>query len=207
MMLLPLAGFAVLVLIVVKAIRTGVTHGSGETQVTESGVGSSPAITRKNPFHLLDCDSANQGGTYSRAFDEAFEKASGATGIPFALIKAHAVRESKLIPSAYRFDNDAVGGSYGLMQIEWLEGSNRFAKYGYPDTVLKGGDDLYQPDINAHLGAQIIKSNLEWLKGNLRDAINAYNTGKSEDKRPAPHHYVDDVLSIYSELCGEDILT
>lgn len=173
---------------------------SGNTQSTDTTNGI--PVHRDNPWSLPDIDSSEQKGVYARDYDDAFEKASHATRVPFALIKAHAIRESSLNPGAYHYDNERSGASYGLMQVEWNK-NNRFDKYGYPDSELgRDGSKLYDSEISAMLGAYIIRDNLNWLKGNIRDTINAYNTGSTELNRPAPNNYTDDVIGYYQTLIG-----
>ena len=58
--------------------------------------------------------------------------------------------------------------------------------------------------INTEIAAQIILDNWKRMK-NLRDIINAYNTGVKESVRIAPHGYVDRVLGYYSEILGREI--
>lgn len=182
------------------ATQNGKTMDSDKTSGGEPV--STPIVYSANPWNLPDIDSANQSGGFGTSYDESFESASGATGIPFALIKAHAIRESSLNSSAYRFENAKIGASYGLMQVLWVMGSNRFQKYGYTDDEIGDGSLLYDPEVNAFLGASIIRDNLVWLKGNLRDAVNAYNTGKPEAKFKAPFNYVNDVLAYYNKILG-----
>jgi len=156
-----------------------------------------------NADTLPDVDSTQAHDSHSKEFDDAFEMASHATGVPFALIKAHAIRESALKPDAYRYENTTVGASYGLMQVLWHTGKDKFAKWGYPDEDLGTGDKLFEPDVSALLGAQIIADNLTRLS--LRDAINAYNTGVAESVRVAPNNYVNDVLKYYSQIVGRTV--
>ncbi len=175
---------------------------------------SSPIISEghvtRGAWGLPDVDSANDASGFDSAYDEAYEKASGATGVPFALLKAHGWRESKFDPQAYHYDNDVSGASYGLNQVEWNH-NDRFAKYGYPDEVLGAdGGELYKPEINAMISALIIKDNIGWLMKStsmqgLRDVINAYNAGCAETKRAAPNHYVDDVLMAYGQILGRPV--
>jgi soluble lytic murein transglycosylase-like protein len=149
-----------------------------------------------------------QGGSYDRAYDNAFSDASEKWGVPFALLKAHAVRESALDPNASRQEPARSGrppsASYGLMQILWWKSSDRFRKYGYSDDTIGDGSVLYEPETNCSIAAALIKDNLKTF-GTLRDAINAYNTGVKESTREAPNSYVDNVLSIYSELVNMDV--
>lgn len=170
-------------------------------------IATNPLIYYSNSWNLPDIDASNQGGGFDQTYDEAFSKASGQTGVPFALIKAHAIRESSLNANAYHFDNSTVGASYGLLQVEWICGSNRFDKYGVSDSQIGDGSLLYDPDTSSFLGASIIRDNLNWLKGSLRDAINAYNTGTPESKREAPNHYTNDVVKYYNQILGEDLIS
>jgi soluble lytic murein transglycosylase-like protein len=181
------------------------------------GASDLATTTRNNSWGLPDVDSANQEGGYDTTYDESYEKASGATGVPFALIKAHAIRESNQVPTAYHSDT-ATQFSYGLMQVEWSMDSssslyNRLSKYG----SQYSGDQLTpsvleDPDTSALLGASIIADNLNWLTPSgknglqgLRDTINAYNTGTPESKIPAPNNYVNDVLKYYAAIIGQNV--
>ncbi len=163
--------------------------------------GQNPSITSNS---LPDVEPENQGGNFKVIHDDAFHEAHLATGVPFALIKAHAKRESNFDEKAYRFETVKKGASYGLMQVLWVKGSNRFAKWGYTDDDIRDGSLLYLANINAFLGAKVIEDNLKRL--GLRDAINAYNTGVSESVRIAPNNYVNDVLKIYSTLVGREVV-
>jgi len=173
--------------------------------------GNMSSSSGANPFNLPDVDPSLQGGSYSRDYDSSFMLASALSGVPFALLKAHAIRESSLKPQANHFDSAASGTSYGLLQVEWggtkYNKVDRFAKAPYNLSADEIGDGsiLYDPDLNCKLGAMIIAANLKWLKNNLRDSINAYNTGHAESKGEAPANYVDDVMGYYSELVGKDI--
>lgn len=158
---------------------------------------------------LKDIDPDKQGGGYKKDFDQAFIRASKKRGVPFALIKAHAIAESSLKPEAYRDESSGRAdrknwASRGLMQILWWPGSERWKKYGYPDADLgNDGSIMFDPDINTDIAAALIKDNLKATKNNVRDAINMYNTGKTEAQYKAPYGYVDKVLGYYKKLIGE----
>ncbi len=201
----------VLVLLAIGGIFAMKGLSNAAASASPAGGDPNPSVTRQNSWNLPDIDSSLQGGSWDQTFDESFEKASGATGVPFALIKAHAIRESALKPDAYHYDNPTSGASYGLLQTEWNYGSDRFAEYGFPDADIGSqGDRLYDPDTSAVIGANIIRKNLDWLQkgrglSGLRDSINSYNTGTSEAKHAAPNHYVDDVLKYYAGLIGQEV--
>ena len=90
------------------------------------------------------------------------------------------------------------------MQILWWANSQRFQNWGFSDDQIGDGSLLYDPVVNTFLAAQIILDNFKtW--GNLRDAVNAYNTGRSEKLRPAPYNYTDDVIKYYATLVGRQI--
>lgn len=156
---------------------------------------------------LPDVLPINQGGTFKRDYDSEFYRVSQETGVPFALLKAHAIRESNLKPNAIRHEPGTSkrppSASYGLMQILWWQDSERFSAWGYPDQELDGGERLFNVYENIYLGAQIILDNYNRL--GLRDSINAYNTGVAENKRVAPGNYVNDVLKNYQTLIGKEI--
>lgn len=152
-----------------------------------------------------DIDPANQGGLfYSKKWDDYFYNASNKVSVPFALLKAHAIAESSLNDKAYHYDNGSSGASFGLMQLEFKPGSDKWSKYGYPASSLDDGSPLYDPGLNTFLGASLIQDNLI-ATGNLRDAINMYNTGVREGVRAAPGGYVDKVLKYYSTIVGQKV--
>lgn len=159
-------------------------------------------------YGLKDSTPETQGGDYKKAFDASYKRASDLTGVPFALIKAHAIRESSQNPNAFVDESNGQAkregwASRGLMQILWWPRSNRFAEFGYPDEALgSDGSVMFQPDINTEIAAKLIAKNLKACDGNLRDAINMYNTGVKESVRVAPHNYVDDVLGYYEEIAN-----
>lgn len=176
-----------------------------------SGTSSKSSIDGKSVdvTNLPDIDPSNQGGSWSQDCDSAYSAGHAACPqVPWALLKAHAIRESNQVASAYRLEPSGKA-SYGLLQVLWWQGSDRFSKYGFPDSSLStsGGNDasqLYDPTINAIISAHIMQDNLQNF-GNLRDAINAYNTGTSEAKHVAPGNYVNDVLNNYEKLIGSTI--
>lgn len=174
-----------------------------------AGVYMSGSLSNKAPASgYPDVAPEDQQGSWTTQYDYAFLNASQKNGVPFALLKAHAIRESGLNPNALRQEpgtsNRPPSASYGLMQILWWSNSSRFAKYGYSDDQIGDGSLLYDPNVNTDIAAQLIRDNLNQF-GNLRDAINAYNTGVAEDRRKAPGNYVDMVIGYYSGIVGKAV--
>lgn len=158
---------------------------------------------RKNVMGLPDIDPEVQGGSFSVKYDEVLDQISHEKGVPFALLKAHAIRESSLNSAAFRQEPNGKA-SYGLMQILWWKNSNRFVNFGYSDDTIGNESNLYDPYLNVSIAASLILENWDRFNENLRDTINAYNTGVSEAKRVAPYNYVDDVIKYYKTLIGKD---
>lgn len=175
-------------------------------------------VSVKSLGELKDVEPINQGGRYKTDYDIFFKAVSNKTGVPFALLKAHAIAESSLNASAFRDESggrpDRVGwASRGLMQILWSplnptkgdQGINnqRWLKYGYGASDL-GVDGIrqFEPEVNITIAAMLIRENLIACKFNLRDAINMYNTGKKESVFPAPGGYVNKVMTYYETILG-----
>ena len=167
------------------------------------------ALGLKRLYDFPDIEISDQKGGYKKDFDLYFMTAADETGVPFALLKAHALMESSLNPRAFRDENpskrtDRLGwASRGLMQLLFWPNSTRFKQYGFGPE--RNPDDLYDPMTNIRIGSQLIRDNLKACKGNLRDAINMYNTGKTEAQYKAPHEYVDRVLTFYGNILGRKV--
>ena len=151
---------------------------------------------------LPDVEPDQQHGVYKRDYDDYFYRNGRLNGVPFALMKAHAIRESSLKPGAFLADRR--GGSYGLMQLSWGPGNERFEIYGYSASRIGDGQLLYDNDVNTEIAAKLIADNLKRF-GNLRDAINAYNTGVAYTTRVAPANYTEDVIKYYETIIGRKI--
>jgi soluble lytic murein transglycosylase-like protein len=154
---------------------------------------------------LPDVDPLSQGGGFGTKYDTAYVAARDKNGVPFALLKAHALRESLQNAEALRVEPSGKA-SYGLMQILWWPNSSRFADWGYPDDQIGDGSLLYDPIINVDIASKIILDNWQSTGGNLRDTINMYNTGVKESRRKAPGNYVDDVIGNYNALIKGQVL-
>lgn len=188
------------------------TNDAPMPETTAVEVVQGPIMTKQRLFNLPDIDPSEQGGSYKQDYDVFFESVADATDVPFALLKAHALMESSLKPDAFRNENpsnraDRQGwASRGLMQILWWPGSNRWKKYGYPDSVLMNdGSGMFDPHTNIDIAAHLIAENINKCEGNIRDAINMYNTGKKESVYKAPYSYVDRVMAFYSKLIKKDV--
>lgn len=157
-------------------------------------------------YDLPDIAPADQGGNFKKDYDLYFESVADETGVPFALLKAHAIRESSLNEAALRDENhskrtDRIGWvSRGLMQVLFWPGSTRFEQFGYTSKDLNDGALLTNPYINIKVAAKLIAANLKACSGNLRDAVNMYNAGVKESVRVAPLDYVNKVISSYETL-------
>ena len=192
------------------------TSKAGESEAVQPVKGKPKML-----FDIKDIEASMQKGGYKTEFDVYFEAASDEFGVPFALLKAHALMESSLKEKAFRDENpskreDRTGwASRGLMQLLWANDLNnpkaknklydRFKKYGYGGVQLGNGDILFDPNINIRIAAQLIADNLKACGGNLRDAINMYNAGVKESVRKAPENYVDRVLTFYKKILGEAV--
>lgn len=174
----------------------------------------------KRLFGLLDVLPSAQGGSYKKDYDLFFDAAADMYNVPFALLKAHAIQESSLKAEAYRSENpqnraDREGwASRGLLQLLWANDKNnslatnklydRFKKYGYSgdQIAISNGDLLFSPKVNTEIAAALIRDNLNACGGNIRDAINMYNTGVKESVRAAPYDYVNKVMGYYNKILG-----
>lgn len=81
-----------------------------------------------------------------------------------------------VIRTESKFDQYAVSGSgaYGLMQLQTETASDCAEKLNMdPDLP----DDLYDPDINIHIGTYYLSWLLERYDGNISVAVAAYNGG------------------------------
>lgn len=169
-------------------------------------------------YGLADVDPSEQKGSYKTDYDLIFKAVADEFGVPFALLKAHAIQESSINANAFRDESngraDRPGwASRGLMQLLWSpldpktgdKGINnqRWAKYGYSAKDL-GVDGIrqFEPLVNVRIAAQLIRDNLKSCNGNVRDAINMYNAGVKESVNPAPGNYTGKVYGYYTKILG-----
>lgn len=132
-------------------------------------------------------------------FDEIYQRHGTAYGVDWRLLKAHAQVESSENPSAFNPEKaGADDGSYGLMQVYTVVDShgrvtNKLNVDGWPP---KSVTDLFAPDFNVKIAAQIVAWNIHAY--GLPRAIAVYNEW---DQHNAPaagpfknQSYVDKVL-------------
>ena len=181
--------------------------GVGFLLFSQQAIGAvSMSEPKRRLFDLTDVLPENQGGNFKTDFDVYFERSADQFSVPFALLKAHAIMESSLNPRAFRDENpsgrtDRKGwASRGLMQTLFWPGSTRFQKYGFGPE--RDPSELFDPETNIHVAAQLIRDNLNACHGSLRDAINMYNAGVKESVRIAPHNYTDKVFNYYKQIIG-----
>lgn len=136
-------------------------------------------------------------------YDVLFQKHGAAHGVDWRLLKAIATVESHLNPRAENPD----GLSAGIMQIHCAPAhgatcSNRFDLAAWPPANRA---QLYDPDYNIAIGAQILAWNIEHL--GLARGIAAYNqwgARKTPRGKLFPNqYYVDKVLYTYRQLQRE----
>ncbi|MFP5440070.1 MAG: lytic transglycosylase domain-containing protein [Gammaproteobacteria bacterium] len=100
------------------------------------------------------------------AYDDLIADAASRWGVEFALVKAVVHAESA-------FDKDAVSraGARGLMQLMPATAS-----------MLKVSD-IHDPYENINGGARYLRMMLDRFKGNVRNALAAYNAGEANVKK------------------------
>ena len=117
--------------------------------------------------------------------------------IPLALGLAIAMKESSM-----RYDVEPVtsggdglrGGSYGLFMVSFKTAKG----LGYTGTAK----DLSAVKKNISMAAKLIEQDMKRFKGNIKDVIAAYNSGKEFDEAPevTRNDYVPKVLEYMKEF-------
>ena len=128
-----------------------------------------------------------------------FQRVSSETGVPVALLLAHARQESNFDPSAYRSEPAINDASYGIVQVllKTAQGID-------PNATAAA---LFDPYYNLSIGARYIAQNLAKYPNSIQDSIAAYNSGvprKNDagqyvNSRGVPNvqNYVDKVYTNY----------
>lgn len=133
-------------------------------------------------------------------YDHLFRKHGEAQGVDWRLLKAIATVESHLNPRAENPD----GLSAGIMQIHCApaHGATCRNRFDLPAWPPASREQLYDPDYNISIAAQILRWNI--CVYGLRRAIAAYNSWSA---RLTPRgeafpnqYYVDKVLHTYRNL-------
>lgn len=141
--------------------------------------------------------------------DALFQKYAGQTGVPWQLLKAIAMAESSLNPDAINEEGDGVGGraSRGLMQILAPQRLNVNGWTG--DGPTGGVESLFDPDVNIHIGSQIIRWNMETY-GFYRGIAIYNNWSQRHQSAAGPfsnQYYVDRIVGYFKAYGGDESAT
>lgn len=134
--------------------------------------------------------------------DEIFKRHANRYGLDWKLLKAIAMQESSLNSRAV----NAADPSYGLMQILCTPSSNGVCANKFPavsNWPPKSKLDLFDPDYNISVGAQILAWNIKTF--GMRKGVAVYNSWKArfETEPFSNQKYVDNVFSNYKRLRDE----
>lgn len=117
------------------------------------------------------------------AFDAIFRAEGAKYGVDPLLLKAIALQESTLNPSATNTSNPA-DPSYGLMQISCMPDGNGGClpnEFNLSDWPPSSAGALLSPRESIHYGAEIMAQNLAATGGNVAQAAAMYNSGTTYD--------------------------
>lgn len=112
-----------------------------------------------------------------------------------ALIRAHIKAESNWSPSASRYEPHLNDYSFGLMQVLL-----RTAREQSGNAKLTT-EQLLDPQTNIDIGTKYVAYQLKRYKGNIKDAISAYNAGSAKKVAVDTYSnqaYVDKVHRYYT---------
>lgn len=114
-------------------------------------------------------------------------------GVDPALIKAHIKAESNWDINASRYEAHKGDASWGLMQVLLSTAKQVLGNTNLTTT------QLIQPRVNIEAGTKFIAQQLARYKGNIKDAIAAYNAGSAKivDGKYFNQAYVDKVYNNY----------
>ena len=115
-----------------------------------------------------------------------FVEAGKKYGIDPQLLWAIAKTESHLNPNALNQNNKNGSYDIGIMQINSIHLNELWTKYGISE------DDLYNPRLNIHIGAKILKDCLNKHNNNLINGITCYN-GRIENN-PYGERVLDNLM-------------
>ena len=128
-------------------------------------------------------------------YDFLIKQAEKKYGVPMSLIKGIIAKESSFRSNAIRQEPRIRDASRGLMQV-----LGRTAKaLGYTDKP----EDLLIPAVSIKYGTKLLNQNIKIAKGNVKNAVSAYNAGfsrkrkgdgkRNKNGRLINQDYVDDV--------------
>lgn len=127
-------------------------------------------------------------------YDEDFEEAAKKYGIPSDILKSIAHKESTFNPDAEGdkdLANTPLGSSAGMFQFRRGTGQD----YGLVDPKT-GRDDRKDPKLSANAAAKKLSDDLQYFKGDLRLAIEAFNGGRGNaGKSDQTFNYASDIFS------------
>lgn len=127
-------------------------------------------------------------------YDEDFEEAAKKYGIPSDILKSIAHKESTFNPDAEGdkdLANTPLGSSAGMFQFRRGTGQD----YGLVDPKT-GRDDRKNPKLSANAAAKKLSDDLQYFKGDLRLAIEAFNGGRGNaGKSDQTFNYATDVFN------------
>lgn len=129
----------------------------------------------------------------TQSLDDIYKKYAAMHGIDWRLLKAIAIQES-----SERTHVHGPAGEIGLMQVLCIPNASGqcTARFNVKDWPPKHYTDLYDADYNVHIAAQIFRWNLDYAKGDIREALAIYNGGLNHPQ----FGYAAEVMSRYNNL-------
>lgn len=117
------------------------------------------------------------------SFDNIIQAAALRHSVDPALIKATIKIESNFNPMAFRHEAHIQDASWGLMQV-LLKTAREVS-----NNPKLSATDLVKPSVNIDIGTRYIAKQLRRYKGNIKDAMAAYNAGSA--RRRADGSYIN----------------
>lgn len=112
-------------------------------------------------------------------------------GVPTALIKATIKQESNWNVSASRFEAHKTDASWGLMQVLLATAKETLGNSALSIT------QLLNPSVNIEVGTKYLAKQLARYKGNMMDAIAAYNAGTAKKDKNGIYTNNEYVQTVY----------
>lgn len=130
----------------------------------------------------------------SESLEPLIEEIAAKYGVDANLVKGTIKKESNWDVNASRYEAHINDSSWGLMQVLLRTARETL---GRPELTLQ---ELQRPEVNIEAGTKYLAKQLTRYKGNIRDAISAYNAGTAFKKKDGSYNnqsYVDDVYRNY----------